>query len=221
MRKMGRPAVLFEDIPDYQPGFRVVANLFTSVKRIAVTVGLPEKTGEVELVRFWRDYMRDHADDSTERRQRWRIARQHLCRRRRSTCLRIPTPRWHEGDGGYYIGTGGMVIMKDPDSNWVNYGAYRIQVHDRNTASVMISKGKHGDILMRRYHERGEPCPIAVVAGVHPALFAIAGHGDSYGKNEYDVVGGLLGESIRVINGPGDRPADSRRSRDRLRRFRP
>src|SRR6201998_2046203 len=59
MRKMGRPAVLFEDIPNYEKGFRVIANLFTSVKRIAVSVGLPETTTEVELVRFWRDYMRE------------------------------------------------------------------------------------------------------------------------------------------------------------------
>src|SRR5579863_947471 len=35
MRKMGRPSVLFEDIPNYAPGFRVVANLFTCVRRIA------------------------------------------------------------------------------------------------------------------------------------------------------------------------------------------
>jgi 4-hydroxy-3-polyprenylbenzoate decarboxylase len=116
--------------------------------------------------------------------------------------LKIPAPRWHEGDGGYYIGTGGMVIMKDPDSGWINYGAYRIQVHDRRTASVMISKGKHGDILMRKYHDKGLPCPIAVVAGVHPGLFAVAGLEIPYGKNEYEAAGGLLGEQIRTVNGP-------------------
>src|SRR6185437_2073717 len=59
MRQRGRPAVLFENIPNYGKGFRVIANLFTSVKRIAVSVGLPETTTEVELVRFWRDYMRN------------------------------------------------------------------------------------------------------------------------------------------------------------------
>ena len=26
--------------------------------------------------------------------------------------LKIPTPRWHEGDGGYFIGTGCMVPSK-------------------------------------------------------------------------------------------------------------
>jgi 4-hydroxy-3-polyprenylbenzoate decarboxylase len=35
--------------------------------------------------------------------------------------FKIPVPRcWHEHDGGYYIGTGDMVIMRDPDTGWIN-----------------------------------------------------------------------------------------------------
>ncbi len=66
----------------------------------------------------------------------------------------------------------------------------------------MTSKGKHGNLIMRRYHERGEPCPIAVVAGMHPALFMVAGLEIPYGKNEYDAAGGLIGEPVEVIAGP-------------------
>jgi UbiD family decarboxylase len=95
-----------------------------------------------------------------------------------------------------------MVIMKDPDTGWINYGAYRVQAQDRHTASVMSSKGKHGNIIMRRYHERGQKCPIAVVVGMHPALFMVAGLEIPYGKNEYDAAGGLIGEPIEVIHGP-------------------
>jgi UbiD family decarboxylase len=53
--------------------------------------------------------------------------------------------------------------MKDPDSGWINYGCYRVQSHAPNVASVMMSPGKHGLIIMRKYYERGEPCPVAVV----------------------------------------------------------
>jgi 4-hydroxy-3-polyprenylbenzoate decarboxylase len=66
----------------------------------------------------------------------------------------------------------------------------------------MCSKGKHGDMIQRKYHERGLPCPIAVVCGVHPALFMIAGLEIPYGKNEYDAAGGLIGEPVEVILGP-------------------
>src|SRR5258706_12258173 len=95
-----------------------------------------------------------------------------------------------------------MVIMKDPDFGWINYAAYRVKSHAPNVATVMCSKGKHGDLIKRRYHERGEPCPIAVVAGMHPALFMEGGLEIPYGKNEYDVAGGLIGEPVEVIGGP-------------------
>ena len=112
--------------------------------------------------------------------------------------LKIPAPKWHEHDGGYYIGTGDMVIMRHPDTGWINYGAYRVQVHDKNVASVMCSKGKHGDMIQKKYHERGLPCPVAVVCGMHPALFMIAGLEIPHGKNEYDVAGGLLRRSLEA-----------------------
>src|SRR3981189_1490918 len=114
----------------------------------------------------------------------------------------IRAPRGDEHDGGYYIGTGCMVIMKDPDTGWINYGAYRVQSHGPDVATVMCSKGKHGDLIKRRYHERGEPCPVAVVVGMPPALFMVAGLEIPYGKNEYDVAGGLIGEPVEVIKGP-------------------
>lgn len=200
-RKMGRPALLFEDIPGYQPGYRVLANLFVSVKRIALTLGLPESTSEIELVRFWRDYFRNAPAIPPTTVETGSVL-ENVFTGKDIDLLKIPTPRWHEGDGGYYMGTACMVIMKDPESGWINYGAYRVQVHDRAVASVMASKGKHGDIIMRKYHDRGDPCPIAVVVGVHPGLFSVAGLEVPYGKNEYDAAGGLLGQSIKVIHGP-------------------
>jgi len=95
-----------------------------------------------------------------------------------------------------------MVIMRDPDTGWINYGAYRVQAHGKNLATVMCSKGKHGDMIQKKYHERGQPCPVAVVCGMHPALFMIAGLEIPHGKNEYDAAGGLLGEPVQVILGP-------------------
>ena len=95
-----------------------------------------------------------------------------------------------------------MVIMRHPDTGWINYGAYRVQVHGKKIASVMCSKGKHGNIILNNYNELGQKCPIAVVCGMHPALFMVAGLEIPYGKNEYDAAGGLLGEPVEVIIGP-------------------
>ncbi len=201
MRKMANPAVLFDQVPGYPKGHRVLANILTSVPRINIALGLAVDTPEIELVRYWRDYMKD-APSIPPTTVNGGPLLENVSTGDDVDILKIPTPRWHEHDGGYYIGTACMVIMKDPDSGWINYGAYRIQAHDRNVASVMTSKGKHGNLILNKYHQRGEPCPIAVVVGMHPAVVMVAGLEIPYGKNEYDCAGGLLGESIEVIEGP-------------------
>ena len=57
-RTMGAPAVMFEAIPGFPPQHRVVANILTSVRRINLTLGLPAETSEMDLVRYWRNYMK-------------------------------------------------------------------------------------------------------------------------------------------------------------------
>ena len=201
MRKMTNPAVLFDEVPGYEKGYRVLANILTSVPRINIALGLPVDTSEVELVRYWREYMKNSPSFPPVEVNGGPLL-DNVAEGADIDITKIPTPRWHEHDGGYFIGTACMVVMRDPDSGWINYGAYRIQAHDKNVASVMTSKGKHGNLIMNKYHERGEPCPIAVVAGMHPSLFMIAGLEMPYGKNEYECAGGLLGEGVEIINMP-------------------
>jgi UbiD family decarboxylase len=200
-RKIGNPTVLFDDIPGYPRGHRVLANILTSVRRINLTLGNPAGGSEMELVRYWRRYMKEAKSIPPVTVASGALL-ENVKEGKDIDLFKIPVPKWHEHDGGYYIGTGCMVIMKDPDSGWINYAAYRVQAHDKAVASVMASKGKHGNIIMRKYHERGQKCPIAVVCGMHPALFMIAGLEIPYGKNEYDAAGGLLGEPVEVILGP-------------------
>jgi UbiD family decarboxylase len=200
-RAIGNKALLFDDIPGYPSGYRIVANVLTSVPRISMTIGLPAQTSPVDLVAFWRHYMRE-MKSIPPRTVAHGPVEENVQSGDAVDLHRIPTPRWHEKDGGYFIGTGCMVVMKDPDSGWINYGAYRVQVHGRNVASVHCTKGKHGNLIMRKYHERGEPCPIAVIVGMHPALFMVSGLEIPYGKNEYDVAGGLIGEPVDIIPGP-------------------
>src|SRR5262249_13189103 len=173
MRKMGNKAVLFDDVPGYQSGHRILANILTSVRRINLTLGLPIDGSAIDLVSYWRKYMKEARSIPPVTVKSGPLL-ENVFTGKDINIQTIPTPRWHEHAGGYYIGTGCRVIMKDPDTGWINYGAYRVQSHGPQLATVMCSKGKHGDVIKRRYHERGEPCPVAVVVGMHPALFMVA-----------------------------------------------
>ncbi len=45
---------------------------------------------------------------------------------------RFPAPIWHPLDGGRYIGTASVNIMRDPDTGAINAGTYRNQVFDKS-----------------------------------------------------------------------------------------
>ncbi len=132
MRKMGNRAVLFDDIPGYPRGHRILANILTSVRRINLTLGMPIDGSAIELVSYWRKYMKEARSIAPVTVEIRAAHGERQLAARTSTSRTIPTPRWHEHDGGYYIGTGCMVIMKDPDTGWINYGAYRVQSHGPN-----------------------------------------------------------------------------------------
>src|SRR5947209_1679795 len=85
--------------------------------------------------------------------------------------LKFPAPQWHPLDGGRYLGTGVCDVLKDPDSDWINVGTYRVQVQDRDHVSVYISPGKHGRQFRDEYFKRKQPCPIAIVIGGEPLPF--------------------------------------------------
>ena len=198
---MGNPAVMFDEVPGFPKGHRVLANILTSVPRINIALGLPPKGSEMDLIRWWRDYMRN-APSHKPREVNGGPLLENIREGKEVDIGAIPTPVWHEHDGGAFIGTACMVVMKDPDSGWINYGAYRIQSQGPDVATVMMSPGKHGRILMTKYHDRKQPCPVAVVCGMHPALFMLAGLEIPYGKSEYEAAGGILGEPVEVFNMP-------------------
>jgi hypothetical protein len=55
-RRIGNKAILFDDIPGYAPGYRILANILT-VPRINLTLGLRSGSRAIDLVQFRRRYM--------------------------------------------------------------------------------------------------------------------------------------------------------------------
>ena len=125
--------MLFDDIPGYPRGHRVVANILTSVRRINLTLGLPID-GSADGARVLLAQIHERGEDHPAgHRQPPGRCMENVSTGKDIDIQKIPTPQWHEHDGGYYIGTGCMVIMKDPDTGWINYGAYRVQSHGTAT----------------------------------------------------------------------------------------
>jgi 4-hydroxy-3-polyprenylbenzoate decarboxylase len=75
-------------------------------------------------------------------------------------------------------------------------------VHDKETLAFYISHGKHGRIHREKCFQRGEPCKVAFSFGQDPLILVAGSMEVPHGLCEYDVVGGLKGEPVEVIEGP-------------------
>ena len=198
------PALLFDQIPGYAEGYRILTSTVLSRKRIALTCNVPYCESNSELITVFEDLPEKWEKDAAKFppvmvssgpvTEYQKLGDQ-------VNLLEIPAPQWHEHDGGRYIGTGNLVIMRDPDTGQINVGTYRVMLIDKNTCTLYISPGKHGHIIMRKYHERGEACPVAVSLGHDPLMLIVGGLPIDGEIGEYDYMGAMLGESIQVVPG--------------------
>jgi UbiD family decarboxylase len=115
----------------------------------------------------------------------------------------LPAPFWREGDGGKYIGTGGVVITQDPETLECNAGAYRVMSVDKNHVTVLFaSESRHGRQHKRKYETLGKRCPIVVSLGHDPLFMILGGTEIPEGVFELDVAGAILGTPARMVKGP-------------------
>ena len=114
---------------------------------------------------------------------------------------KFPSPVWHENDGGRYIGTGTYSITRDPEDGWLNAGSYRAQVHGPKEVGFLTARGHHGYIHRQKYAARGEKMPVCMVLGGDPISFYFGGTEAPFGTFEIDMVGGIRGKPMQLVEG--------------------
>jgi len=196
------PALLFDSIEGYKRGFRVFTNATTNVQRAALALGLDPALRPLDALKAWmekRKTLRPLAPVAVGN----AAFLENTLTGSALDIGRFPAPTWHRQDGGPFIGSGSLVIMRDPDEGWINASIYRVQVHGANRVTVQFDHGgRHGAIIARKYWDRGESCPLAVVHGEDPALFIAGFEYLPDGHSEYEFAGSIKGAPIEVFAGP-------------------
>jgi UbiD family decarboxylase len=196
------PALLFDRIKGFAPGFRVFTNATTTPQRAALALGIDPSLAPLDALKEWmkrRQALTPHrpaaVDDAP--------FLENSMRGRQVDMGRLPAPYWHRKDGGPFIGSGSIVIMRDPEGGWINASIYRVQVHGRNRVTIQFDhQGRHGAIIAKKYWDKGKSCPVAVVNGIDPALFIAGFEYLPDGQSEYDFAGAIKGAPIAVLDGP-------------------
>jgi 4-hydroxy-3-polyprenylbenzoate decarboxylase len=188
------PALLFENVKDYD--WPIITSTCTTTERLAIIMGMPKETPLVELMRHWVEI--------GSRKIPPKLLDTGPCKENKIMgddvdLFKFPVPKFFPMDGGRYFGTAHCVITKDPDSDWVNIGTYRLQLHEKNILGTQFIKGKHSDIMLKKYQAMGKPMPVAVVVGADPIMFVMGGARFSAFESEYDLAGSIRGEPIEVV----------------------
>jgi 4-hydroxy-3-polyprenylbenzoate decarboxylase len=196
------PALLFDDIKGFATGFRIFTNATVSPQRAALALGIDPKLRPLDALKAWmgkRQNLKMVAPVAVKD----AAFLENSARGADVDLSKFPAPHWHKQDGGPYIGSGSLVIMRDPDTGWINASIYRVQVHGRNKVTVQFDHpGRHGAIIAKKYWDAGKACPLAVVNGEDPALFIAGFEYLPEGASEYDFAGAIKGMPIEVCPGP-------------------
>ena len=111
--------------------------------------------------------------------------------------LDVPSMIVSEKDGGRYFASG-MAIVKDPKTGIRNMSIHRQMIlNERETGFIMLPRQAKRIYDMYAAERRG--MPVAVVYGAHPAIFYGSGFTTTYGKEELEIAGSLLGEGVRMV----------------------
>src|SRR2546430_3077624 len=132
------PALLFEAVPGYPQGMRLISGATNSSKRLAITMGLPVPGKPLDVVRAYRDRMKAHRPIPPKSVATGPVF-ENIDRDEHVDLLKFPVPFLHEHDGGRFIGTDDLVIMRVPEENWVNCATYRPMGQAKNHVTFGIS----------------------------------------------------------------------------------
>ncbi len=184
------PAVLFEKIKGYT--IPLVSGIFGTPERYALAL-------ETSL-----DKLKDEWIKRTERPIEPRLVDSGPCKDNillngDVDLTMFPQPLWHEKDSGPHIGTMGVVFTKDPETEEVNAGIYKLISNSKNDAIISLEYYRHIGIHNAKWEAMGKPMPVAVAIGVEPALAIVAATDFSHPPNEIELAGGLKGAPVKMV----------------------
>jgi UbiD family decarboxylase len=204
VKKEGAPALLFDEIPGYPKGFRVVTCSTSSPTRLSSILRVGHQETHADLVQTLRGKPKQWQSEAAQY-DPVVVENGPVFENIQSGAdvdlFSFPSPLWHEKDGGRYIGTGCMVVTKDLDSDWVNVGTYRVMIHDKNHVGLDMIPGKHGAIQYDKHMKAGKPFPVAIVVGCDPLGYLISGIEVPFGMCELNYIGAILKQQVEVVNG--------------------
>jgi UbiD family decarboxylase len=202
--EIGAPAPLFNVIKGIEQGFRILGapggvsrqpGLYLC--RIALSLGLPPTSTGREIIAAL-VAVRDRPCIPPKTVPTG-ACKENILIGKEVDLLRLPTPLLHDGDGGRYLNTFGIIIAQTPDRKWTNWSIARTMLIDKNRMAGIIAPNQHIGMIRQAWLDIGQPMPFALALGVEPFLPFVGGMPLPDYVSEADYAGAYFGEPIEVV----------------------
>lgn len=200
-KTVASPALLFQHIRGAATGFSVLTNILgSSLNRVALTLGLPQPSGVLELIEGAKTVFKQRKPPVIVEKNRAPVNENLLFEDNIDLCIFPALKMWPQ-DGGRYIGTADVVITKNPDTGILNLGTYRQMMVSKNQVGFYVSPGKDAFLQREKYWKAGKPCEVVCVYGIDPLTLMCGAMSFPKNVSEYEVAGGVTGHRIEVVKG--------------------
>ncbi|WP_258359274.1 UbiD family decarboxylase [Moorella sulfitireducens] len=183
------PGLLFSNVQGYD--IPVLTNVFASRKRLSLALGCDESNLNA-VYREREDRLTKPLIIAGGPVQEITIKGDQI------NLFDLPIVTHNEKDAGPYI-TAGAMVVKDPDTGIRNVGIYRHMVHEKNKLGIHMAETSHVKYIFEKYARHGQPMPVAIAIGHHPAFYLGVLSFVPLEVDEYEVAGGLLGEPLELV----------------------
>ncbi|MFQ5682564.1 MAG: UbiD family decarboxylase [Candidatus Binatia bacterium] len=191
------PVLLFErplDLDGKPSAFPLLSNVFATRRRCALSLGM--KPGE-EGLPLSLEYARREdlllapvtipASEAP--------VKQVIKQGNDTNIFKLPVVRHHAMDPAPYIDM--TPVMKDPDEGFYNIAFQRNMVKGPKKLGLHMSP-RHNWQIHRKYEEKNQPTPVAIVISHHPAFYLGALNVSPFGVDDYARVGAIMGVPLRL-----------------------
>jgi 2,5-furandicarboxylate decarboxylase 1 len=176
------PALLFERVKGSK--IPLVGNVLAARRRLAMALG----AREADLLQTYRQRI--------EKRFVPVHVEQAMAQEEITDLFSLPIITAHERDAGPYI-TAGVVLACHPRSGKVNLSLHRMCPVGKREAAIYV--GATSDLAQYCREASERPLPVVVAIGLHPAFLMVASTKFPADMDEITLVGGLLGEGVRLV----------------------
>ncbi|WP_161600539.1 UbiD family decarboxylase [Mycolicibacterium hodleri] len=112
--------------------------------------------------------------------------------------MSLPAPLLHDGDGGRYLNTFGIICCHTPDKSWTSWSIARIMVVDEHRMAGIVAPNQHVGMVRQTWTDIGQDMPFALALGGPPVLPYVGGMPLPDYHSEVDFAGALTGRPIEV-----------------------